>query len=203
MKLLIEEWKYTDKEIQQAKKKGRELPQIDVGRFHWRPSWNEALCFPIVVKRVPQEQISLLDGAYKYYGIVTNHNLFNQSLQSLVEHYNKRGNVENFIREEKYGYDLKHFPCKSLTANYAFGLIAMVAHNLLRWAALVDKPTHTNFAKKFRRKFINIPGHLVKHARKLVLKIPQHNLEEVNRLIEGLQFNPAMNSAFTAGNSSG
>lgn len=198
-----EEWKYSEKEIKKAQKNGVDLPQIELGYFYWRPSWNETLCFPIVVKRELLEQASLIDGSYKYYGVVTNHNLLYQTLQSLMEHYNKRGNVENFIREEKYGFDLKHFPCQSLMANHAFGLIAMAAYNLLRWTSLTDKPTKTNYAKKFRRNFINIPGHLVKHARSLVLKIPKHYLKEVNRLREGLQLNPEMNSAFTAGDPSG
>lgn len=35
------------------------------------------------------------------------------------------GNAENFIKEEKYGYDLKNFPCLKLNANYAYGLLAM------------------------------------------------------------------------------
>jgi len=198
-----QKWQYSEQEIKQAENKGKVLPEIELGRFHWRPSWNEVLCFPIVVKRERLAEPDLIDGEYKYYAIVTNHNLFRQTLQSLVEHYNKRGNVENFIREEKYGYDLKHFPCQSLSANHAFGLIAMVANNLLRYMALIDKPVHTNFAKKFRRKFISIPGHLVQHARSLVLKIPKHYLKEVNRLKEGWQSHPAMNPAFTAGKSGG
>lgn len=187
-----EKWQYSEKQIKKAEKSGKALPDVELGRFHWRPSWNEALCFPIVVKRERLEQGSLLEGEYKHYGIVTNHDLFKQSLQSLVEHYNKRGNVENFIREEKYGYDLKHFPCQKLQANHAFGLIAMVAHNLLRSMALTASPTKTNYAKKFRRKFIHIPGHLVTHARSTVLKVPKHYLKEVNKLKEAWGLKPAI-----------
>lgn len=187
-----EEWHYSESQIKKADKSGKPLPDVELGRFYWRPSWNEALCFPVVVKRERLEQGSLLDGEFKHYGIVTNHNLFTQSLQSLVEHYNKRGNVENFIREEKYGYDLKHFPCQSLRANHSFGLIAMVAQNLLRSMALSVSPTKTNYAKKFRRNFIHIPGHLVTHARSTVLKIPQHYLKEVNKLKEAWGLKPAI-----------
>jgi len=197
-----EKWQYTEKELKKAKEKNIKLPDVDLGVILWRPSWNDVLRLPIVVKRQALEQADLEGGYYKYYGIVTNHNLAMQSLQSLVEHYNKRGNVENFIREEKYGYDLKHFPCQKLRANYAFGLIAIVAMNHMRMMALVDRPVKTNYAKKFRRKFIHIPGYLVKHARQTVLKIPQHYLKEVNRLKEGLQL-PGKNSAYPAGCSSG
>lgn len=52
-----------------------------------------------------------------------------------MEHHALRGNSENFIREEKYGYDLKHFPCQKLSANHAYGLFALIAHNFLRTIA--------------------------------------------------------------------
>ena len=198
-----EPWIYTEKEIEKAKLQKKKLPKIELGRFHWRPGWNDVLRFPVVVQRERLEQASLIDGEYKYYGIVTNHNLVDWSPQQVVEHYHKRGNVENFIREEKNAYDLKHFPCQNLRANHAFGLLAMVAQNHLRWMALIDRPTKTYFAKKFRRNFICIPGHLVKHARSLVLKIPKHVLKEVQRLEEGWRSHPAINPAITAGFPSG
>jgi hypothetical protein len=71
-------------------------------------------------------------------------------------------NTENFIREEKYGYDLKHFPCLALNANYAFAQLAVVAHNLLRWIALVQKPDKPHFSKKIRRRYVYIPGKVIR-----------------------------------------
>ena len=199
-----EKWEYSPAQIKKANDRGKELEDIEVGRFYWRPSWSETLRFPVVVKRTPiKGQIDLFHGGYKYYGVVTNMSLLNKSIQSIFEHHQKRGNAENFIREEKYGYDLKHFPCQKLNANRAFGLLAMVAHNLLRFAALLDNPKKTKFAKKFRRSFITIPGKLVEHARSLTLQIPQRFIKEVQRLREGLQLNPEMNPAFPAGFSSG
>ncbi|MCH2535771.1 MAG: IS1380 family transposase [Bdellovibrionales bacterium] len=185
-----EPWQYSETEIKKARLQGKSLPQVELGMFYWSPSWNEVLKFPIIVKRQVVEQSDLFEGGYKYYGIVTNHNLFHQSLQSVVEHYNKRANVENFIREEKYGYDLKHFPCQKLQANYAFGLLAMVANNILRFMALIDRPAKTYFAKKFRRKFIHIPGQLVSHARSMVLKVSKQQLKEVHRLREAWELKP-------------
>ena len=109
-----EPYTYTAAERELAIVQERSLPEIDLGRFYWQPSWNETLRLPVVVKRQKygkEEQMVLGQGEYKYYGIVTNHPLLEWSLQEIVEHHNKRGNAENFIREEKYGYDLKHFPC--------------------------------------------------------------------------------------------
>ena len=156
----------------------------------WQPSWNQTLRFPVVVKRTKQEQADLFHGAWKHYGIVTNMNLFKLTPQQVLEHHNKRSNTENFIREEKYGYDLKHFPCLKLKANHAFALIAMVAHNLLRWASIHDRPNRPKFAKGFRRTFINIPGKMVSHGRTLTLKVSEYYLQEVNRLRKALQWEP-------------
>lgn len=169
-----------------------ENEDVDYGSFLWTPSWSKSLRVNVVVKRevVDDEQRDLFDDCYKYYGVVTNTSLYKSSPQAVMEHHAKRGNAENFIREEKYGYDLKHFPCLKLNANHAFGLIAMVAHNLLRWMSLIDDPNKTKYAKKFRRKFIKIPGKLVSHARQLVLRVPVYFLKEVNKIRLALQLEP-------------
>jgi DDE family transposase len=110
----------------------------------------------------------------------------------------KRGNAENFIREEKYGFDLLHMPCLTMRANHAFLQLAMVAHNILRWVALVQNPEKPHFSKKVRRRYIYIPGKIIKHARQLILKIPVRYHEEVKRLKLGLRFNPKQ-PAFASG----
>lgn len=174
-----------------AADQGISLPEVELGRFYWRPSWNDTLRLPVVVKRTRKtEQLDLLDGEWTYYGIVTNISLHDWSLQEVSVHHNKRSNSENFIREEKYGYDLKHFPCLEMKANHAYGLLAMVAHNILRWAAIHENPSRPRFAKGFRRKFVYIPGKLVSHARMLVMRVSQKAFEEVNRLREALELKP-------------
>lgn len=186
-----EPWVYSKEEQAQALEQGYRLPEVELGRFHWRPSWNEALCLPVVVKRTRRSgQLSLLEGEWKYYGVTTNINLATWSKQEVIEHHNKRGNAENFIREEKYGYDLKHFPCLELKANHAFGALALAAHNVLRWIAIHENPSRPRFAKGIRRKFINIPGKVVSHARQLVLRISEHAFQEVNHLRMALQLKP-------------
>lgn len=183
-------WIYSDADREFALIHDLELPEVEVGRFHWTPSWNQGLKFPVVVKRTSQEQSDLFQGPWKYYGVVTNMDLTRKSYQELIQFHNKRGNAENFIREQKYGYDLKHFPCQKIKANHAYAGIAMIAHNLLRWAAIHDQPHRPKFAKKFRRAFIDIPGKMVSHGRTLTLKISEHYLKEVNRLRQALQWEP-------------
>ena len=184
-----EPWVFPEKEVKAAAEAGIELPQIQLGRFLWQPSWNERLRFPIVVKRTKVFAEST-EGEWKYYGVVTNFNLFKNSLQSVIEFHNGRGNCENFIREEKYGYDLKHFPCLSLNANRGFGYLGLVAHNLLRWAALAVSPVRPQFAKGIRRRFVRIPAILVDHAKQIYLRVSENALKEVNRLREALELKP-------------
>jgi hypothetical protein len=188
-----EPWVYTQEEIKEAADKGRSLPEVELGRFYWQPSWNESLRLAVVVKRQKygiEEQMQLGQGIYKYYGVVTNLPLLNWSLQSVIEHHNKRGNAENFIREEKYGYDLKHFPCLELRANHAFGLLALAAHNILRWVSIHDNPSRPRFAKGIRRAFIDIPAIVVSHARLLTLRVSEAAFKEVNRIREALELKP-------------
>jgi hypothetical protein len=146
---------------------------------------------------------------YDYYAVVTNFPLDlatekasaperevkmkRYSLQEVMEFHQERGNCENFIREEKYGYDLKHFPCLKMNANHAYGLLAMVAHNLLRWVALLMKPDKPLFSKKLRKRFIFYPGKIVKHARQVYLRIIERGYEEVMKLREAWGFKPERN----------
>lgn len=183
-------WVYSKEEKEKVLLQERELPEIEVGSFHWRPSWNEALCFPVIVKRQKAKQLDLILGGYKYYGVVTNHSLFYESIQSVFEHHNRRGNAENFIKEGKYGYDLKHFPCLKMRANFAFGLFGFVAHNMLRWVSHHENPKHPPYAKYLREKYLIIPGKVVSHARHLALRIPEYFYKEVKKLEKALQWKP-------------
>jgi len=114
-----------------------------VGSFLWQPSWADSIRLLVIVKRTwsEDEQGSLFgEGHWDYNGVVAGMPMQKFTNQRVIEHHNKRGNTENFIREEKYGYALKHFPCLKLSANHAYGLLAMVAHNILRWCAIITKP---------------------------------------------------------------
>lgn len=204
-----EPWVYSEDELKKAEKKGKSLPKIEVGRFYWQPSWAENLRIPVIVKRTwkEPEQFGMLGvplvGEWDHYAVITNFNLLHNSLQSVMEFYKKRGNAENFIREEKYGFDLLHMPCLAMNANYAFLQLAVVAHNLLRWIALVQKPDKPHFSKKIRRRYVYIPGKIIMHARQVFLKIPVRFYEGVKRLKEALQLKPGavnpLNSASALG----
>jgi hypothetical protein len=143
----------------------------------------------------------LKDDPYDYYAVVTNfpldlatdkaqaseseikHTRY-YGLQEVIEHHAQRATCENFIREGKYGYDLKHLPCLKMNANRAYGLLAMVAHNLLRWVSLTMKPDKPHFAKKLRKRFVFYPGKILYRSRQIILKIVEQGFKEVMKLRE-------------------
>lgn len=129
-----------------------------MAQLQYQPGWTENLRFTIVVKRewVEYEEGSLLSGQghWKHYGVMTNLSLLKWTPQSIMEHHQARGNSENFIREAKDGYALKHFPCKKMMANHAYGQLALVAHNFYRAMSLVDDPQKPKFSKGLRRKLV-------------------------------------------------
>ena len=190
-----ESWQWTEEELEAFSARKQKPPRIELGRFHWRPNWADNILLNVVVKRTwktEQYDQGLFDedsagGSWDYYGVVSNISLYSNTKQQVIQRHNKRGNAENFIREEKYGYDLKHFPCQKLLANEAFGLLAMLAHNLLRWVAVIENPDKPHFSKKLRKRFVFIPAKVIRHARKVIMRVPLHFFKEVNRLREALR----------------
>jgi hypothetical protein len=191
-----ESWQWSEDELKAFAAKNQPVPSIELGKFLWFPGWAEKkIALSVIVKRTwvsESQDEGLFDdktagGYWDYYGVVTNISMYWNTKQEVIERHNKRGNAENFIKEEKYGYDLKHFPCLKLRANHAFGLLAMVAHNLLRWVALVEKPDKPHFSKKLRRRFVFIPAKVIQHARQVIIKVPVRFFKEVQSLRKAWQ----------------
>ena len=201
-------WVHDEKTIKQHEKAGYPLPQIEVGRIWWEPRWaNGTLRFPILVKRTwksfcklkerhkvkSQGELFNIDtveesGGWEYYAVVTNHDLTKSSYQDIMEFHQKRASSENMNKEQKFGYHLNNFPCQSLTANKAWMMSAMIAHNLLRFLSLMNDPVHPQFARKTRRKFINFPARLAERSRQIFLHVPLKFYQEVIQFIEGWRF---------------
>jgi Transposase DDE domain group 1 len=196
------EWVYSEEELKKALKQGRELPKVEVSRFFWQPSWSKTtLMFPVIVKRTwkparPETQHDLFapdtilaEGEWDYYAVVTNFDLSKWSLQEVMEHHAKRGNAENFVKEEKYNFKLKNFPCQKLLANHAWVQHALIAHNLIRWIALMDAPDRPHYSKKVRRRYVFNAGKLVYHAGEWALRVMESAYERgMKNLREGWQF---------------
>jgi hypothetical protein len=80
--------------------------------------------------------------------------------------------VEQVIADLK-DQALAHFPSGHFYANAAWTVLAALAHNLLRWAQLVGLPdTTVRAARTLRRRLLQVPGRLTRHARGWTLHLP-------------------------------
>jgi Transposase DDE domain group 1 len=192
-------WEYTEEEKEVSEKSKMSLPQIELGSYQYAPGWAPDIRFQVVVKRtwVDRPTSTSQQPGWKYYAVITNWNLFYGEQQKVMAFHQKRGNAENFIREGKYGYDLKHFPCKKMNANHAYGLFALLVHNFIRTLALLDNPSNPHYSKKIRRKYVFIPCRVVRSARYVVVKIPNRYKKEVDRLLHAWaeRFTPVLKKA--------
>ena len=163
----------------------------------------------VVIARAPKKQAQrslFRDEDYDYFAVVSNIGDHEMSAEKLVKFYRQRGNAENFIKEEKYGFDLHHYPCLKLTANKAYGVIAGFAYNILRFLALSKNSIKTSRAKGIRNSLIFLPIQLVHHARSVTFRFMSHHYAEVNRWqkhIRLLQFRYAKESWGPPGNWAG
>jgi hypothetical protein len=80
--------------------------------------------------------------------------------------------VEQVIADLK-DQALAHFPSGHFYANAAWTVLAILAHNLLRWTQLLGLPdTTVRAARTLRRRLLGIPGRLTRHARGWTLHLP-------------------------------
>jgi hypothetical protein len=80
--------------------------------------------------------------------------------------------VEQVIADLK-DQALAHFPSGDFHANGAWTVLAALAHNLLRWTQLLGLPDTTiRAARTLRRRLLQVPGRLTRHARGWTLHLP-------------------------------
>ena len=80
--------------------------------------------------------------------------------------------IEQVIRDLK-AQALAHFPSGDYSANSAWTVTGAIAHNLARWTSLIAHPARTvQTAATRRRRLLQIPGRLVRSARRWTLRLP-------------------------------
>jgi len=106
---------------------------------------------------------------WRYFPFLTNRTA---ALAIVEAEHRQHAVVELTIRDLK-DQALAHFPSGKFNANSAWTVIACLAHNLLRWSALIGLPGETvRAARTFRRRLLQIPGRLTRSARQWTLHLP-------------------------------
>lgn len=118
---------------------------------------------------------------YHYYAIVTNMSNAEMTNERVIQFYRKRAQVENNIKDLKNGMDFHHFPCQSLKANHVWGLMGIIAYNLMRLASFTISKDGC-FLQTVRKRIVIKACEVIKHARSVELRMMDHIQKEVQRL---------------------
>ena len=146
----------------------------DVAETSYAPFQSKPNAAPVrlIVRRVkpaPGSQLALF-AAYSYHGCITNRD--GDTLELEADH-RRHAEIENAIRDLKYGVGLNHLPSGRFPANGAWLAVQVMAHNLARWTARIGLGGPVVTTKTLRRRFFSLAGRLTRSARRLTLHLPQ------------------------------
>ena len=120
------------------------------------------------VKPTPGSQLALF-AIYSYHGFITDRD---GELLELEADHRRHAEIENAIRDLKYGVGLNHLPSGRFAANAAWLAVQTMAHNLARWTARIGLGERIATTKTLRRRFFSLAGRLTRSARRLTLHLP-------------------------------
>lgn len=130
-----------------------------------------------VCKRIPVgvgEQPTLESAGYHHWVFVTNDR--HRPAPELEREHRHKAQVEGGVRELKENFGLHALRKHGFMANWAWLLLLCLGHNLCCWAQRfghleAGRDGAALRAKRFRYRFLVVPGLLVRSARRLVLKL--------------------------------
>ncbi len=145
----------------------------DVAETTYTPFAGEPDAAPVrlIVRRVkptPDSQLALLV-LYDYHAFITDRD--GQTLTLEADH-RRHAEIENAIRDLKYGVGLNHLPSGRFAANGAWLAVQVMAHNLARWTARLGLGAGIVTTKTLRRRLFALAGRLTRSARRVRLHLP-------------------------------
>ena len=121
------------------------------------------------MKPTPGTQLALFVN-YSYHAFITDRD--GDTLYLEADH-RRHAEIENAIRDLKYGVGLNHLPSGRFAANAAWLAAQVMAHNLARWTARIGLGEPVVTTKTLRRRFFSMSGRLTRSARRLTLHLPK------------------------------
>ena len=140
----------------------------DVAETTYIPFQSEPDAAPVrlIVRRVkptPGSQLALF-ATYSYHGFITDRD--GEMLELEADH-RRHAEIENAIRDLKYGVGLNHMPSGRFAANGAWLAVQAMAHNLARWTARIGLGQQIVTTKTLRRRVFALAGRITRSARRL------------------------------------
>ncbi len=131
----------------------------------------DAVPLRLIVRRVrptPGSQLALF-ATYQYHAFITDRESATLALEA---DHRRHAEIENAIRDLKYGVGLNHLPSGKFAANGAWLAVQVIAHNLARWTARIGLGEGIVTTKTLRRRLLSLPGRLTRSARRVTLHLP-------------------------------
>ena len=146
----------------------------DVAETTYTPFQHEPDAVPVrlIVRRVkptPGSQLALF-ATYSYHSFITDRE--GDTLELEADH-RRHAEIENAIRDLKYGVGLNHLPSGRFPANATWLAVQVMRHNLARWTAHIGMGEQLATTKTLRRRFFSLAGRLTRKARRFILHLPQ------------------------------
>ena len=145
----------------------------DVAETTYTPFADQKGAAPVrlIVRRTrpsPGSQLALLTN-YQYHALITDRE--GETLELEADH-RRHAEIENTIRDLKYGVALNHLPSGKFAANGAWLAVQVIAHNLARWTARLGLEEGIVTTKTLRRRLFSLVGRLTRSARRITLHLP-------------------------------
>jgi hypothetical protein len=126
----------------------------------------------LIVRRVrptPGSQLALF-AEFSYHAFITDR--AGPTLALEADH-RRHAEIENTIRDLKYGVGLNHMPSGRFGANAAWLALNVTAHNLARWTSRLGFNETLIATDTLRRHHLALPGRITRSARHLTMHLPQ------------------------------
>jgi hypothetical protein len=145
----------------------------DVAETTYTPFAQEKDALPVrlIVRRVrptPGSQLAAFV-LYDYHAFISDRD--GETLVLETDH-RRHAEIENAIRDLKYGMALNHLPSGRFAANAAWLAVQVIAHNLARWTARLGLGEGIVTTKTLRRRLFRLAGRLTRSARRVSLHLP-------------------------------
>ena len=121
------------------------------------------------VKPTPGSQLALFVD-YGYHAFISDRA---GELLELEAGHRRHAEIENAIRDLKYGVGLNHLPSGRFAANAAWLAVQVIAHNLARWTARLGLGEGIVTTRTLRRRYFALAGQLTHSARRWTLHLPK------------------------------
>ena len=142
-----------------------------VAETTYQPFGGKGRSCRLIVRRVRPTQGSQLAlfVTFAYHAFITDRQ---GDMLDLEADHRRHAEVENVIRDLKYGVGLNHLPSGRFGANAAWLTLNVMAHNLVRASTRLGIEGEPITTETFRRRYLCIPGRLTRSSRRLTLHLP-------------------------------